>query len=88
MSQELPVLEAEVRINGNKWEKYPTVTGPDALCILGMDYLKKGCFKDPKRYRWASAIAAVETEGTLHSCLPYPVFQMTITGEGGQGSRL
>jgi len=28
-SQELSVLEAEVSLTGNEWEKHPTVTGPD-----------------------------------------------------------
>ncbi|PKU36695.1 hypothetical protein llap_13006 [Limosa lapponica baueri] len=70
-SQELTVLEAEVSLHRNKWEKHPIVTGPDAPCILGTDYLKRGYFKDPKGYRWAFGIAAVETEDiTQLSTLP------------------
>ncbi|RMC02549.1 hypothetical protein DUI87_20943 [Hirundo rustica rustica] len=42
--------------------KHPIVTGPEAPCILGIDYLRNGYFKDPKGYRWAFGIAAVETE--------------------------
>ncbi|GAB0205975.1 hypothetical protein GRJ2_003063100 [Grus japonensis] len=33
-----------------------------APCILGIDYLRKGYFKDPKGYRWAFGIAALEVE--------------------------
>ncbi|PKU33597.1 hypothetical protein llap_16098 [Limosa lapponica baueri] len=61
-SQELMVLEAEVSLTGNKWEKHPIVTGPDAPCILGIDYLKKGYFKDSKGYQQAFGIAVAETE--------------------------
>ncbi|RMB89025.1 hypothetical protein DUI87_34595 [Hirundo rustica rustica] len=43
-------------------KKTPIVTGPEAPCILGIDYLRNGYFKDPKGYRWAFGIAAVETE--------------------------
>ncbi|GAB0209761.1 hypothetical protein GRJ2_003441800 [Grus japonensis] len=38
------------------------VTGPEAPCILGIDYLRRGYFKDPKGYRWAFGIAALEVE--------------------------
>ncbi|PKU31251.1 hypothetical protein llap_18444 [Limosa lapponica baueri] len=70
-SQDLPVLEAEVSLNGKKWEKFPIVTGPDAPCILGIDYLRKGYFKDPRGYRWAFGVAAVETEKVVQpSTLP------------------
>ncbi|KAK4807088.1 hypothetical protein QYF61_018429 [Mycteria americana] len=34
----------------------------EAPCILGLDYLRRGYFKDPKGYRWAFGIAALETE--------------------------
>ncbi|GAB0208532.1 hypothetical protein GRJ2_003318900 [Grus japonensis] len=61
-SQQLTLLEAEVSLTGNDWEKHPIVTGPEALCILGIDYLRKGYFKDPKGYRWAFGIAALERE--------------------------
>ncbi|GAB0209744.1 hypothetical protein GRJ2_003440100 [Grus japonensis] len=37
-------------------------TGPEAPCILGIDYLRRGYFKDPKGYRWAFGIAALEVE--------------------------
>jgi len=36
--------------------------GPEAPCILGVDYLGRGYFKDPKRYPWAFGIAALEME--------------------------
>ncbi|GAB0203677.1 hypothetical protein GRJ2_002833300 [Grus japonensis] len=61
-SQQLTLLEAEVSLTGNEWQKHPIVTGPEALCILGIDYLRKGYFKDPKGYRWAFGIAALEAE--------------------------
>ncbi|KAK4830408.1 hypothetical protein QYF61_010939 [Mycteria americana] len=61
-SQQLTVLEAEVSLTGNEWQKHPMVTGPEAPCILGIDYLRRGYFKDPKGYRWAFGIAALETE--------------------------
>ncbi|RMB96184.1 hypothetical protein DUI87_27246 [Hirundo rustica rustica] len=61
-SQQLTVLEAEVSLTRNGWQKHPIVTGPEAPCILGIDYLRNGYFKDPKGYRWAFGIAAVETE--------------------------
>ncbi|RMC17956.1 hypothetical protein DUI87_04830 [Hirundo rustica rustica] len=61
-SQQLTVLEAEVSLTGNGWQKHPIMTGPEAPCILGIDYLRNGYFKDPKGYCWAFGIAAVETE--------------------------
>ncbi|GAB0205165.1 hypothetical protein GRJ2_002982100 [Grus japonensis] len=61
-SQQLTLLEAEVSLTGNEWQKHPIVTGPEAPCILGTDYLQKGYFKDPKGYWWAFGIAALEAE--------------------------
>ncbi|KAK4810593.1 hypothetical protein QYF61_007330 [Mycteria americana] len=61
-SQQLTALEAKVSLTGNEWQKPPIVTGPEAPCILGIDYLRRGYFKDPKGYRWAFGIAALETE--------------------------
>ncbi|GAB0209870.1 hypothetical protein GRJ2_003452700 [Grus japonensis] len=60
--QQLTLLEAEVSLTGNEWEKHPIVTGPEAPCILGIDYLRRGYFKDPKGYWWAFGIAALEAE--------------------------
>jgi len=51
-----------VSLTGNEWEKHPIVTGPDAPYILGIDCLKRGRFKDPKKYQRAFGIAAVEAE--------------------------
>ena len=62
-SQELTTLEAKISLTGKDWQKHPIVTGPGAPCILGIDYLRRGYFKDPKGYRWAFGIAAVDTEG-------------------------
>ena len=50
-SQELTVLEAKICRTGKDWQKHPIVTGPGAPCILGIDYLRRGHFKDPKGYR-------------------------------------
>ncbi|GAB0203647.1 hypothetical protein GRJ2_002830300 [Grus japonensis] len=61
-SQQLTLLEAEVSLTGNEWQKHLIVTGPEAPCILGIDYLQKGYFKDPKGYWWAFGIAALEAE--------------------------
>ncbi|GAB0207692.1 hypothetical protein GRJ2_003234900 [Grus japonensis] len=61
-SQQLTLLEAEVSLTGNEWQKHTIVTGPEAPCILDIDYLRKGYFKDPKGYRWAFGIAALEVE--------------------------
>lgn len=61
-SQQLTVLEAEVSLTGNGWQKQPIMTGPEAPCILGIDYLRNRYFKDRKGYRWAFGIAVVETE--------------------------
>ncbi len=47
-SQELTALEAKIRLTGTDWQKHPIVTGPGAPCILGIDYLRRGHFKDPK----------------------------------------
>ncbi|KAK4810808.1 hypothetical protein QYF61_008780 [Mycteria americana] len=70
-SQQLTVLEAKVSLTGNEWQKHPIVTGPEAPCILGIDYLRRGYFKDPKGYRWAFGIAALEMEEiTQLSTLP------------------
>lgn len=37
-------------LTGNEWQKHPIVTGLEAThpCILGIDYLRRGYFKDPK----------------------------------------
>ena len=56
------VLETDVSLTGQEWQKQPIVTGPEAPCILGIDYLRRRYFKNPKGYRWAFGIAAVETE--------------------------
>ncbi|KAK4832348.1 LOW QUALITY PROTEIN: hypothetical protein QYF61_021877 [Mycteria americana] len=70
-SQQLTVLEAEVSLTGNEWQRHPIVTGPEAPCILGIDCLRRGYFKDPEGYWWAFGIAALEMEEIKHlSTLP------------------
>ncbi|RMB92940.1 hypothetical protein DUI87_30679 [Hirundo rustica rustica] len=62
-SQELTLLEAEVSLTGKEWQKHPVVTGSGAPCILGIDFLRNGYYKDSKGLRWAFGIAAVDAEG-------------------------
>ncbi|RMB93151.1 hypothetical protein DUI87_30473 [Hirundo rustica rustica] len=62
-SQDFSLVEADVSLTGKEWKKHPIVTGPEAPCILGIDYLRSGYFKDPKGLRQAFGIAAVVTEG-------------------------
>ncbi|RMB92837.1 hypothetical protein DUI87_30731 [Hirundo rustica rustica] len=62
-SQDFTLVEADVSLTGNEWKRHPIVTGPEAPCILGIDFLQNGYFKDPKGFRWAFGIAAAETEG-------------------------
>ena len=61
-SQELTMLEAEISLTGKDCQKHPIVTGPGAPFILGIDYLRRGHFKDPKKNQWAFGIAAIDTE--------------------------
>ncbi|RMC20293.1 hypothetical protein DUI87_01140 [Hirundo rustica rustica] len=62
-SQDFTLVEVDVSLTGNEWKRHPIVTGPEAPCILGIDFLRNGYFKDPKGFRWAFGIAAVETGG-------------------------
>ncbi|RMC19827.1 hypothetical protein DUI87_03392 [Hirundo rustica rustica] len=62
-SQDFTLVEADVSLTGNEWKRHPIVTGPEAPCILGIDFLRNGYFKDPKGFRWTFGIAAVETGG-------------------------
>ena len=39
------------------------MTGPEAPCILGIDFLQSGYYKDLKGYRWSFGRAAVAVEG-------------------------
>ncbi|RMC20030.1 hypothetical protein DUI87_00876 [Hirundo rustica rustica] len=61
-SQDFTLVEANVSLTRNEWKRHPIVTSPEAPCILGIDFLRNGYFKDPKGFRWAFGIAAVETE--------------------------
>ena len=47
-SEELTVLEAKISLTGKDWQKHPIVTGPGAPYILGINYLRRGHFKNPK----------------------------------------
>ncbi|GAB0191245.1 hypothetical protein GRJ2_001589800 [Grus japonensis] len=52
----------EVSLTRNEWQKPHIVAGPEAPCILSTDCLRRGYFTEPKRYRWAFGIAALEME--------------------------
>ena len=39
------------------------MTGPEAPCILGIDFLRNSSYKDPKGFRLAFGIAALAAEG-------------------------
>jgi len=54
----------------DKREKHTIVTGPEAPCILGRDYLRRRYFRDPKEYRWAFGLATVNTKIKALSTLP------------------
>ena len=62
VSQELSVLQGEVSLTGKEWQEHPIVTGPEAPCILGIDYLRRRYFKNPKGYRWDFGIVPLEME--------------------------
>ncbi|RMC03250.1 hypothetical protein DUI87_20444 [Hirundo rustica rustica] len=62
-SQLLTLLEPKVSLTRKKWQKHPDVTGPGAPCILSIEFLQNGYYKDPKGLRGAFGIAAVEAEG-------------------------
>ncbi|RMB95365.1 hypothetical protein DUI87_28353 [Hirundo rustica rustica] len=62
-SKNFTLVEADVSLTGNEWKRHPIVTGPEAPCILSIDFLQNGYFKDSKGFRWAFGIAAVETGG-------------------------
>ncbi|TRZ19873.1 hypothetical protein HGM15179_007241 [Zosterops borbonicus] len=64
--QQLTLLEAKVSLTRKEWQKHPIVTGPEAPCILGVDFLQNGYYKDPEGLRWAFGIAAVEAECIRH----------------------
>ncbi|TRZ07488.1 hypothetical protein HGM15179_019619 [Zosterops borbonicus] len=61
-SQHLTHLEAEVSLTQKEWKKHPNVTGAEALCILGIDYLRSGYSKDPKGLRM---IRELDTQGVV-----------------------
>ena len=62
VSRQLSVLEANVSLIGDKWQKYPTVTGPEALCILSADYLRRRFPQRPKRVLVDFGVATVDAE--------------------------
>ncbi|KAK4816508.1 LOW QUALITY PROTEIN: hypothetical protein QYF61_017608 [Mycteria americana] len=63
-SQELS--KAEVSLTGNEWQKHPIATGPEAPRILGIDYLRRGYFEDPKGYHLPGISEDPSVVGLLH----------------------
>lgn len=65
-SQQLTVLEAEVSLTGNEWQKLPIVTSPEAPCILDkgmhgyLKYPQERVFKEPKGCWWAFGRVVLE----------------------------
>jgi len=49
-SQKLTLLETKISLTGTDWQKHPIVTGLGAPCMLDLDCLRRGHFKDPKGY--------------------------------------
>ncbi|XP_051644219.1 uncharacterized protein LOC127471397 [Manacus candei] len=69
--QELSTVQADISLTGDQWEKHSVVTGPEAPCILSMDYLRRGYFKDLKGYCWAFGVATgIEEKSKQLSTLP------------------
>lgn len=52
-------------LTGKDQQKHPTGTGLESLLILDIDYLRRRSFKNPKEYRWAFGIAALEAEDII-----------------------
>ena len=56
-------MEAEVRLTGNEWQKHPVVDwSRGSVHHWHLHILRRGYFKDPKRYRWDLGVAALEME--------------------------
>ncbi|RMC21015.1 hypothetical protein DUI87_01871 [Hirundo rustica rustica] len=68
-SQDFTLVEADASLTGKEWEKQPIVTGPEAPCILGIDYLRGGYFKDPKGLRPGHELQPGSSAQGLH--IPY-----------------
>jgi len=56
------MLEAEVSLTGDKWQKHPIVTDPEASCVLDVDCLIREYFKEPKGYWWVIGVPTIDTE--------------------------
>ncbi|GAB0209156.1 hypothetical protein GRJ2_003381300 [Grus japonensis] len=60
LSQEVRQLKEDISYSPPVQTRISAVR--KAPCILGIDYLRRGYFKDPKGYWWAFGIAALEAE--------------------------
>jgi len=68
-------------LTGNEGQKQPIVTGPKALGILGIHYLRRGYFQDPGGDWWAFGTAALETEDIKElSALPSLLEDPSVVG--------
>lgn len=56
---------------GDKWQKHPIVTGPEAPSVPAIGCLRGVYFKDPNGYQWVFSVATVTTEksNSYLSCL-------------------
>ncbi|RMC06554.1 hypothetical protein DUI87_15991 [Hirundo rustica rustica] len=84
--QESSVLEAEGNLTEDKWEKCPIVTGSETPCLLGIDCLRRGYFRDLKGYQWLFGVATVNTEkikqlSTPPGLLEHPFLTGLLQGE-------
>lgn len=52
----------KVSLASKEWPKHAIVAGLEALYILGIDYRRRGYFKDSKGYQCAFGVAAMVTE--------------------------
>ena len=63
-NRRIPAADCIGGLSEFNWEQVaetPHCDWPRGPCILGIDYLRNGYFKDPKGYCWAFRIAAAET---------------------------
>lgn len=49
-------------LTGNVWQKHLPVSGPEVLCIPGIDCFRRGYFRDPKGYLWVFSTIALEVQ--------------------------
>ncbi|GAB0204671.1 hypothetical protein GRJ2_002932700 [Grus japonensis] len=83
-SQQLTVMESEVSLTGNDWQKHPIVTGPEAPCMRGIDCLWRGYFKDIKGITmdfWTLETEEIKQLSILPSLSEHPCVVRLLTVE-------